>query len=956
MAVAGAPAGMNTPAPPSLGGTGSSALFGRSLLYVVVLSLQTVAAVVVSPVLAYLLGPTEFGSLAAAIALHQALIVFAVLGLDQGLVLQRAADQDSRAVRGLVTVGIVLSMAVTLVIGVTGPLWSRPLGFGGFSSLLIATVLWTAPGAIVLLALAELLTEDRLGPFAAVSVLSAVGGQVFGIALLFSVARTASAYAWGGVISQSSAMVVALICTRPRLAGLRDRAVTTRAFRIGIPMAFSGAAFFVLNAGDRIIVQRDLGAFQVGRYQVAYTVGWVVVLLLIFTSQAWTPRFAGVPDEAERWALLGQSRDELYRLLVPVTLGITLAAPVALRLVAPPTFQPASLLIVVYLVAVSAFPIAASGASERALITMRRAKPLAVVAGVAATINIALNIVLVPAMGIAGAALATVAAFALQAFLQLRVLPKHRKWPAPSTPLVVSALAACALSAASVLIPQTATYDAARLTLACACLPWFIVRLRAARGAPGRRNSAPRLLEAWPGHDRIRGEHADAPEIGAAAHRVPQPMRVVVIDLDEPLPELAADERYVRAWVVGRRHGVPRGAIEVDLTGASEPIQGQLGRLRDEVPDPGDGRAMPAEDRLPTISVIVPTIAQRLSDLRYCVDQLAAQDYPKEVEVLLADNRGSVVEPDVLAALVAGRDGFRIVRETRPGVSAARNAGLGAARNEIIVYTDDDVRADAGWLRSIGTRFAREPELDGITGLILPAELDTPAQLWYERYYGGFSGQRTFEPLTLQVADAAGRPWRRSRVVLTDDHHRQVREFAIYGVGAYAAGANMAFRRSALKRIGGFDIALGTGTPARGGEDLAAIIALLWQGGRIGYEPGAVVYHRHRRGYDDLRRQMRGNGVGFTAMLTSLVVNDAAHAIGVASQLPLAVRRFGGQAACRLARGRRSAAGSPSAQPVASFPRALALDEWRGYTQGPVRYVQSRREASAWSQPHQERT
>ena len=425
---------MNTPGPSSLGGTGPSGpaargLFGRSLLYVVVLSLQTVAAVVVSPMLAYLLGPTEFGSLATAIALHQALIVLAVLGLDQGLVLQRAADKDSRAARGLVAVGIALSMAVTFGIGVTGPLWSRSLGFGGFSSLLIATVLWTAPGAIVQLTLAELLTEDRLVPFAAVSVLSAVGGQVFGIALLFSVARTASAYAWGGVISQSSAMVVALICTRPRLAGLRDRAVTTRAFRIGIPMAFSGAAFFVLNAGDRIIVQRDLGAFQVGRYQVAYTVGWVVVLLVIFTSQAWTPRFAAVQDEAERWVLLGQSRDELYRLLIPVTLGITLAAPVALRLVAPPTFEPASLLIVVYLVAVSAFPIAAGGASDRALITMRRAKPLAVVAGVAAATNIALNIVLVPVMGIAGAALATVAAFALQAFLQLRALPKHRTWP-----------------------------------------------------------------------------------------------------------------------------------------------------------------------------------------------------------------------------------------------------------------------------------------------------------------------------------------------------------------------------------------------------------------------------------------------------------------------------------------------------------------------------------------------
>ena len=932
MTAANAPAGKNSPGLSSLGGGAKPAdraahgLFGRSLIYVVVWSLQTVTAVVVSPVLAHLLGPSEFGSLAAAIALHQALIVLAILGLDQAVVLQRAADKDSRAARGLVTVGIAVSMAVTAVVGATGPLWSRPLGFGGFSSLLVATVLWTAPGAVVQITLAELLTEDRLGPFAVVSILSAAGGLLFGVALLFIVNRAASTYAWGGVISQSSAMVIGLVCTRPRLAGLRDRAVTARAFRVGIPIALNGMAFFVLNAGDRIIVQRDLGAFEVGRYQVAYTVGWVVVLLVLYTSQAWTPRFAEVQDEAERWALLGQSRDELYRLLVPVTLGITLAAPVALRIVAPPTFGLASLLIVVYLVAISAFPIAASGASGRALITMHRAKPLAVVAGVAAAINIALNLVLVPVIGITGAALATVAAFALQAFLQLRALPKHRKWPVPPASLVASVLAACALSAASVLVPQTTVFNAVRLAIACACLPWLFVRLRAAQGGPDRRRTG----------------------IGAAVNTVPQPMRVVVIDLDQPFPELAADDHYARAWVVGRRHGIPRRAIDVDLTTPREEIQDQLARLRDEVADLTDGRAAPPGDRLPAISVIVPTIAQRLADLRECVDQLAAQDYPEEVEVVLVDNRRSAAEPDPLAALVSGRDGFRIVRQTRPGISAARNAGLSATRNEIVVFTDDDVRTDASWLRAIGTRFAREPELDGVTGLILPAELDTPAQLWFERYCGGFGGQRTFEPLTLHAAGAASRPWRRARVVATDDRHRQMREFAIYRVGAYAAGANMAFRRSALKRIGGFDVALGAGTPARAGEDLAAVIALLWQGGRIGYEPGAAVYRRYRRGYDELRHQMRGYGVGFTAMLTSLVAGDAGHVAGIASQLPPAALRFARQATHRLARARQRTAGPQSGQPVSSYPRVLALDELRGYPLGPVRYIQSRREARAW--------
>ena len=95
-----------------------------------------------------------------------------------------------------------------------------------------------------------------------------------------------------------------------------------------------------------------------------------------------------------------------------------------------------------------------------------------------------------------------------------------------------------------------------------------------------------------------------------------------------------------------------------------------------------------------------------------------------------------------------------MVRERRPGISAARNAGVAAATGEIIAFTDDDVRVDPLWLRAIGERFASDSAIEAVTGLILPAELETPAQVWFERYYGGFSGERTFAPLTLKAADS----------------------------------------------------------------------------------------------------------------------------------------------------------------------------------------------------------
>jgi GT2 family glycosyltransferase len=76
-------------------------------------------------------------------------------------------------------------------------------------------------------------------------------------------------------------------------------------------------------------------------------------------------------------------------------------------------------------------------------------------------------------------------------------------------------------------------------------------------------------------------------------------------------------------------------------------------------------------------------------------------------------------------------------------------------------------------------------------------------------------------------------------------------------------GANMAFRRSALERIGGFDTRLGAGSPIPSGEDIDALAAVLWAGFAGIYDPRAVVYHDHgRRSGDDLSRLMHAYDVG----------------------------------------------------------------------------------------------
>lgn len=412
--------------------------------------------------------------------------------------------------------------------------------------------------------------------------------------------------------------------------------------------------------------------------------------------------------------------------------------------------------------------------------------------------------------------------------------------------------------------------------------------------------------------------------------------------------------RCTAAWVLVWADGRPVAALDLPLPLDRADVTSQLtsqltshltahltSRRAGQFPAHRSSRR-PSEPpaALPTVTVVVPTVVQRVADLDRCLGGLEALLHPggpDDVELLLVDNRPVVPADDPLPELLARHPRVRRVHAPRPGISQARNAGTAAARGEVVAFTDDDVLVDPRWVLALATRFATHPEEDVVTGLVVPAELETPAQRGYEAHYGGFGGTRRLTPA--QVVPVPGRP---GRVRELGAHGEVRREFPVYGIGAFGAGANMAFRRTALHR--GFDVHLGTGTPARGGEDLAVLVDLLWRGGRLGYEPAAVVHHTHRRDLAGLEHQLQGNGVGFTAMLTALVHQDPRHLGALAGLVPAAA-----VAKVRWARGRarsgpvegRAGTGTRTSQNTVD-PRRLVRLELRGMPRGPFAYWRAR--------------
>ena len=144
----------------------------------------------------------------------------------------------------------------------------------------------------------------------------------------------------------------------------------------------------------------------------------------------------------------------------------------------------------------------------------------------------------------------------------------------------------------------------------------------------------------------------------------------------------------------------------------------------------------------------------------------------------------------------------------------------------------------------------------------------------------------------------------------------------------------MAFRASALARIGGFDACLGAGSPCMGAEDTRAFTDLLCSGGTVVYQPTAVTRHLHRRSVEELRRQMFGYGVGLTAFYTSLVLTRPRCLPALIRLLPTVYRDMFGSESLR-------SGGLPL-----TFPSELRRANRRGLLVGPVSYLRARSDAA----------
>ncbi len=407
------------------------------------------------------------------------------------------------------------------------------------------------------------------------------------------------------------------------------------------------------------------------------------------------------------------------------------------------------------------------------------------------------------------------------------------------------------------------------------------------------------------------------------------PIAIVEVELSQAVPDLprvdAQGRAHGSAWVLVRLHGTPLGLLRVtlplDARGLADRIDEELGAAR-AAHEATDGAGQPpacvaARDAFlaaaPPMSVLIPT-RDRPERLERALRSILAGDYPSgRYEILCVDNAPSTDATRRVVDALAGEGApVRYAREDATGSASARNAGLPLLDTDLVAMTDDDVIVDEHWLTEIARGFGAAEGVAAVSGLLLPGELETPAQVWFEEY-GGFS--RGFER---QVYDL-------------EEHRPAGMPLYPWSAGIFGTGNNFAFHRPTLQAIGAFDPALGNGTPALGGVDSEALLRTILTGHRIVYQPTALVWHLHRPDLEGLRRQIYAYGAGLTGQLVKTMLAEPRLLPDLLKRVPRGVR-------FALSPGSEKNTGKS-----AGYPADLTRLELKGMLYGPLGYARSRR-------------
>lgn len=408
-------------------------------VYLPVRFLPALTSLVTVPVFTRLIGPAEYGDLYLVLAASALLSHLTITWLSQSAVrfywVSHREDQMSRYTSSTLWAAIgslTLSSAAILLLA-----WLLTAEIpDGIRALLPIAVVSFFINRLVVVLLEVLKAGSRARDFAGISVLSTLAGTAISLLLVWRFEMGA----WGILAGNAGGFALALpwaLVKVGSLGSLAPRACSRDLLRqyltYGMPMMVAGLSYWLLVLSDRYIIGAFRGSFETGLYSVTYGLGEKLLQLITLPlTMTMVPlMMESFEKHGQAMAARMQTSFTRYYMLatLPLLTGIAALKTDFLELFTDSAYWAAAP--VLPLVAAGTLLYGLSEIGNVGIALHKRSTVSMANTAIAAGLNIAFNIVLVPRYGFMAAAYTTIGAYAVLLGLTWLRARAYMQWRIP---------------------------------------------------------------------------------------------------------------------------------------------------------------------------------------------------------------------------------------------------------------------------------------------------------------------------------------------------------------------------------------------------------------------------------------------------------------------------------------------------------------------------------------------
>lgn len=370
------------------------------------------------PIITKTLGAHDYGIWAQINVTLGLLMSFAQLGLTQAMVRFLAGEKNREQIQDGFHSVLSLVFLATLVVSLLFIIFADFIATAFFGG---ATPIVRLTGVIILLhslswvyfSLLRTLLQMRMHSF-----LTVVGvyGELGIIIYLVLSGHGLLSVVVSVLIVKAILLFILFFLIKSRIGIKRPHFLRTREYlNFGLPTIPRGMAAWALSSSDRYVIAYFLGVTSVGIYSAGYGLGSIPIVAGSVLGFVLTPTVSKLYDEgrmSEVKTHLSYSLKYSLALAIPFVFGAALLGKQMLRVFSTPEIASQGYLIVP-LIALGTLFVCTHGVLEQILVLVKKTRIMGVAWLVAAPVNLLLNILIVPYMGILGAAITTAFAYLL---------------------------------------------------------------------------------------------------------------------------------------------------------------------------------------------------------------------------------------------------------------------------------------------------------------------------------------------------------------------------------------------------------------------------------------------------------------------------------------------------------------------------------------------------------------